>query len=99
MVCHGEHTYLYSQVLMHILAQESKGGSNIRRLCQELQKSAQARSEKLQQLIVFWMSIGICPAEFIIQSTAQIQTVCVLALVHNPINSTDAYYLCTCPSS
>lgn len=44
MVCHGEHTYLYSQVLMHILAQETKGGSNIRRLCQELQKSAQARS-------------------------------------------------------
>ncbi|XP_078330044.1 negative elongation factor D-like isoform X3 [Crassostrea virginica] len=43
MVCHGEHTYLYSQVLMHILAQEIKGGSNIRRLCQELQKSAQAR--------------------------------------------------------
>lgn len=43
MVCHGEHTYLYSQVLMHILAQETKGGSNIRRLCQELQKSAQAR--------------------------------------------------------
>ncbi|KAL5012912.1 hypothetical protein ScPMuIL_011463 [Solemya velum] len=43
MVCHGEHTYLYSQVLMHILSQEPKGGSNIRRLCQELQKSASAR--------------------------------------------------------
>ncbi|XP_048254735.1 negative elongation factor D-like [Haliotis cracherodii] len=40
MVCHGEHTYLYSQVLMHILSQELKGGSNIRRLCQELQKCA-----------------------------------------------------------
>ncbi|KAK3086810.1 hypothetical protein FSP39_023845 [Pinctada imbricata] len=43
MVCHGEHTYLYSQVLMHILSQEPKGGSNIRRLCQELQKSANER--------------------------------------------------------
>ncbi|KAK7505402.1 hypothetical protein BaRGS_00003564 [Batillaria attramentaria] len=40
MVCHGEHTYLYSQILMHILAQETKGGSNIRRLCQELQQCA-----------------------------------------------------------
>ncbi|VDI07377.1 negative elongation factor C/D, partial [Mytilus galloprovincialis] len=43
MVCHGEHTYLYSQVLMQILSQEPKGGSNIRRLCQELQKSANER--------------------------------------------------------
>ncbi|XP_064599061.1 negative elongation factor D-like [Liolophura sinensis] len=43
MVCHGEHTYLYSQVLMHILSQETKGGSNIKRLCQELQKGASQR--------------------------------------------------------
>lgn len=43
MVCHGEHTYLYSQVLMQILSQEPKGGSNIRRLSQELQKSANER--------------------------------------------------------
>ena len=65
MVCHGEHTYLYSQVLMHILAQEIKGGSNIRRLCQELQKSAQARSvdnwkeggkEKGKQVSKSWTS-------------------------------------------
>ncbi|KAL4235100.1 hypothetical protein ACF0H5_006738 [Mactra antiquata] len=43
MVCHGEHTYLYSQVMMTILAQEQKGGSNIRRICQELQKCANER--------------------------------------------------------
>jgi len=43
MVCHGEHTYLYSQVMMNILAQEQKGGSNIRRICQELQKCANDR--------------------------------------------------------
>ncbi|WAR13302.1 NELFD-like protein [Mya arenaria] len=43
MVCHGEHTYLYSQVMMNILAQEPKGGSNIRRICQELQKCANQR--------------------------------------------------------
>lgn len=43
MVCHGEHTYLYSQALMHCLAAENKGGSNLRRLCQEVQRSAQAK--------------------------------------------------------
>ncbi|CAI9717071.1 negative elongation factor D-like [Octopus vulgaris] len=43
MVCHGEHTYLYSQVLMQLLSQEIKGGSNLRRLCQELQKCANDR--------------------------------------------------------
>jgi negative elongation factor C/D len=43
MVCHGEHTYLYSQLLMNILCQEPKGGSNVRRLCQEVHKSAKQR--------------------------------------------------------
>lgn len=40
MVCHGEHTYLYSQLLMHLAAEDSQGGANMKRLCQELQKSA-----------------------------------------------------------
>ncbi|XP_033103841.1 negative elongation factor D-like [Anneissia japonica] len=39
MVCHGEHTYLYAQAMMHLLSSES-GGSVIRRVCQEVQKSA-----------------------------------------------------------
>ena len=56
MVCHGEHTYLYSQILMHILAQEPKGGSNIRRLCQELQQSA---TEKLVCVCVF-VCVCVC---------------------------------------
>ncbi|CAN7997734.1 unnamed protein product [Ixodes hexagonus] len=34
MVCHGEHTYLYSQSVLHSLAQEPRGGSNIKRLSQ-----------------------------------------------------------------
>ena len=42
MVCHGEHTYLYSQLLMHTLSQE-KNGSKIRRLSQELEKFAMKR--------------------------------------------------------
>lgn len=41
MVCHGEHTYLYSQTLLHLLSQEPRGGSNIKRLSQEVGRYAQ----------------------------------------------------------
>ncbi|XP_061911365.1 negative elongation factor D isoform X1 [Entelurus aequoreus] len=40
MVCHGEHTYLFAQAMMSILAQEEQGGSAVRRIGQEVQKSA-----------------------------------------------------------
>lgn len=40
MVCHGQHTYVYSQVLVQVLAQESKGGFNMKRLAQEITKYA-----------------------------------------------------------
>lgn len=40
MVCHGQHTYLYAQVMLQILAQEPKGGSNVKRLQQEITKYA-----------------------------------------------------------
>lgn len=40
MVCHGEHTYLYTQALLQVLSQENKGGANIRRLSQEISKHA-----------------------------------------------------------
>jgi len=40
MVCHGQHTYVYAQVLLSVLAQEQKGGHLIRRLQQEVQKEA-----------------------------------------------------------
>ncbi|KAF6020116.1 NELFCD [Bugula neritina] len=43
MVCHGEHTYLYSQILLYTLSQESKGGAKIKRLSQELQIHAKER--------------------------------------------------------
>ncbi|XP_035680299.1 negative elongation factor D-like [Branchiostoma floridae] len=39
MVCHGEHTYLYSQALLQYLKEE-EGGSAVRRISQELQKAA-----------------------------------------------------------
>ena len=43
MVCHAEHTFLYSQLMMHILSQEPRGGATIRRLCQEVNKHAKSR--------------------------------------------------------
>lgn len=41
MVCHGEHTYLYSQAILHVLGKESKGSANIKRIAQEVAKYAQ----------------------------------------------------------
>ncbi|XP_062853649.1 negative elongation factor C/D isoform X2 [Trichomycterus rosablanca] len=40
MVCHGEHTYLFAQAMISILAQEEQGGSAVRRIGQEVQKFA-----------------------------------------------------------
>ena len=47
MVCHGEHTYLFAQAMMSILAQEEQGGSAVRRIGQEVQKSAHERYSHL----------------------------------------------------
>ncbi|KAL1130963.1 hypothetical protein AAG570_012204 [Ranatra chinensis] len=41
MVCHGQHTYVYSQVLLHVLSKEPKGGITMKRLAQEITKCAQ----------------------------------------------------------
>ncbi|KAK9702311.1 TH1 protein [Popillia japonica] len=41
MVCHGQHTYVYSQVIIQVLAREHKGGSSMKRLSQEITKCAQ----------------------------------------------------------
>ncbi|XP_023330402.1 negative elongation factor D [Eurytemora carolleeae] len=40
MVCHGQHTYVYAQVLFSVLGSEQRGGHVIRRLQQEVQKQA-----------------------------------------------------------
>ncbi|KAF6200522.1 hypothetical protein GE061_004965 [Apolygus lucorum] len=45
MVCHGQHTYVYSQVLLLLLSKETKGGSTMRRLAQEITKYAQAQHD------------------------------------------------------
>lgn len=41
MVCHGQHTYVYSQVLLSVLAKEARGGCCMRRLSQEITRCAQ----------------------------------------------------------
>lgn len=41
MVCHGQHTYVYAQVLLSVLAYENKGGHVVRRLQEEIQRQAQ----------------------------------------------------------
>lgn len=41
MICHGEHTYLYSQAILYLLSKDSKGAANIKRLSQEVAKYAQ----------------------------------------------------------
>ncbi|XP_061687545.1 negative elongation factor C/D isoform X3 [Syngnathoides biaculeatus] len=50
MVCHGEHTYLFAQAMMSILAQEEQGGSAVRRIGQEVQKSAHKRGHDASQI-------------------------------------------------
>lgn len=43
MVCHGEHTYLYSQAILFLLAKDCKGSASIKRLSQEVAKYAQTK--------------------------------------------------------
>ncbi|KAG9340654.1 hypothetical protein JZ751_021210 [Albula glossodonta] len=50
MVCHGEHTYLFAQAMMSILSQEEQGGSAMRRIGQEVQKSAHQRGHDASQI-------------------------------------------------
>ncbi|KAI7807515.1 negative elongation factor C/D [Triplophysa rosa] len=50
MVCHGEHTYLFAQAMMSILAQEEHGGSAMRRIGQEVQRFAHERGHDASQI-------------------------------------------------
>ena len=40
MIVHGQHTFVYSEVLLSVLAQEPKGGPSIKRLTQEITRHA-----------------------------------------------------------
>ncbi|KAJ7332097.1 hypothetical protein JRQ81_014277 [Phrynocephalus forsythii] len=50
MVCHGEHTYLFAQAIMSILAQEEQGGSAVRRIAQEVQRFAHEKGHDASQI-------------------------------------------------
>lgn len=50
MVCHGEHTYLFAQTIMSILAQEEQGGSAVRRIAQEVQRYAHEKGHDASQI-------------------------------------------------
>ena len=43
MVCHGQHTYVYSQVLLQILSKEANGGNYMKRLSQEIAHCAKEK--------------------------------------------------------
>ncbi|XP_075757243.1 negative elongation factor C/D [Pelodiscus sinensis] len=50
MVCHGEHTYLFAQTMMSILAQEEQGGSAVHRIAQEVQRFAHEKGHDASQI-------------------------------------------------
>uniref|UniRef100_A0A8C0H7P7 Negative elongation factor complex member C/D n=1 Tax=Chelonoidis abingdonii TaxID=106734 RepID=A0A8C0H7P7_CHEAB len=50
MVCHGEHTYLFAQSMMSILAQEEQGGSAVHRIAQEVQRFAHEKGHDASQI-------------------------------------------------
>ena len=41
MITHGQHTYVYAQILLSVLSYESKGGHIVKRLQEEIQREAQ----------------------------------------------------------
>ena len=43
MVCHGQHTYLYSQCLLNMVAQDPYYGAKFKRASQEVQMKAVQR--------------------------------------------------------
>ena len=56
MVCHGQHTYVYAQVLLSVLSSEQKGGHVIRRLQQEIQKEAQGKEHDVTAITMALMA-------------------------------------------
>ena len=56
MICHGQHTFVYSEVLLNVLSQEPKGGPSIKRLSQEITRHA-------IQSLVFLSLYHIVPIE------------------------------------
>eukprot|EP00096_Caligus_rogercresseyi_P008911 TRINITY_DN2913_c0_g1_i1.p1 TRINITY_DN2913_c0_g1~~TRINITY_DN2913_c0_g1_i1.p1 ORF type:complete len:612 (-),score=242.13 TRINITY_DN2913_c0_g1_i1:93-1928(-) len=56
MVCHGQHTYVYAQVLLSVLAHEPKGGHVVQRLQEEIQSTAGSLSHDVTPITLSLLS-------------------------------------------
>ncbi|BFG01556.1 negative elongation factor D [Drosophila miranda] len=61
MVCHGQHTYVYSQVLIQVLSQEQKGGFNMKRLSQEIIKYALQNNQNVTPITMALNGSAVYP--------------------------------------
>ncbi|XP_077982594.1 negative elongation factor D-like [Glandiceps talaboti] len=61
MVCHGEHTYLFVQTLLQVLGLDQQAASVIRRLTEELQKSATEKTYDVSGLSLALTSAALYP--------------------------------------
>lgn len=52
MVCHSEHTFLYSCAILYVLSQERKGGTAIKRLMQEVTQRASRDGHNATPVVV-----------------------------------------------
>lgn len=59
MICHGQHTFVYSEVLLNVLSQEPKGGPSIKRLSQEITRHAIQSSVFESSKSIFLKQSGI----------------------------------------
>ncbi|CAD5115408.1 DgyrCDS4385 [Dimorphilus gyrociliatus] len=80
MICHGEHTYLYSQVLMQALCDDVKGSATMRRLCQEVEKIAKERGYDVTPI-----SLGLSGAAVYKQACTALSSM----LCRNALNPAD----------
>lgn len=64
MICHGEHTYLYSQAILYLLAKDCKGSANIKRLSQEVAKYAQQSRHDATPITMSLMGTAAYPKVF-----------------------------------
>ncbi|XP_065572172.1 negative elongation factor D-like [Artemia franciscana] len=52
IACHGKHTFIFSQLLLHVLSQEPKGGSTICRLSEEITRAALKESYDVTEILM-----------------------------------------------
>lgn len=85
MICHGEHTYLYSQILMQALCDDIKGSATIRRLCQEVEQIAKEKGYDVTPI-----SLGLSGAAIYKQACTALSSM----LCRNALNPADITTVC-----